>query len=239
MLDKSLNNIFIPKNIILFFHDHLLIPEIYHHALNITKKANKFCKFIHADDAYVEGFIKDRYSENILKLYRLNRVPASRSDLARLFLLFEYGGFYIDSSMEIRKPLKDILEVDTEVLLVRRDDAKRYQDNPEGAHVINGIIAAKPKSKYVERCLELALMHVSSGMYNTNVWKATGPFVLNQILKKDYGDEKVKIVNFTDLLSTTVSYKRPSEQANLWLKQQELGIIDSCFYKDKNNKFFL
>lgn len=223
----------IPRRIILFFHDKMLIPEIYNEAFSVTKRANSLCEIIYADDVYLNDFIVSKYSKDILKIYNLNRIPASRSDLARLLLLFEYGGFYIDVSMEVRKPLKLTLDSETEVLLVRRDDAKRYSNDPKKAHVINGIIGAKPKSKYIEQCIDLALMHLKNGLYNKNVWRATGPFVLNEVLSTFNQQEKIKIVNFTDLLKTTINYRRPKESANTWMKQQETGIIDPNYYQGK------
>jgi mannosyltransferase OCH1-like enzyme len=177
-------------------------------------------------------FIRNKYTKDFLDIYKLNKIPASRSDLARLMLLFEYGGFYIDAAMEFKRPLKELINFNTEILLVRRDDVKRYENKPEMAHVINGIIASKPQSQYIEACIELAFSHLKSGIYNNNVWRATGPFVLNEILKQ-ISNETIHIASFTDLLKNYIHYKRPKEVSNLWVKQQENGIMDLSYFRSQ------
>jgi mannosyltransferase OCH1-like enzyme len=53
----------------------------------------------------VKAHIAARYSTEILALYESNQVPASRSDMARLMLLYAFGGFYVDAAMGFQQPL--------------------------------------------------------------------------------------------------------------------------------------
>jgi len=163
----------IPKNIIQFWHDKKNVPAIVKNAMKVTKKVNPEFNIVFVDDRLMFEWIYTHYGSKYLLLYQLNDIAASRADIARLMMLYEYGGFYLDAEMELSRSFSTL--VDTDILLVQRDDARKYKNCPEKAHVINGIIGLSQKSELASWCLSRIEKNLITGCYNQSVWHATGP----------------------------------------------------------------
>ncbi len=216
----------IPKNIIHFFHDKNKLPEQLKQTMTITRQNNSDFDLVYADDDFMYDFIHEKYNDDILTIYKLNQIPASRSDMARLMLLYEYGGFYLDVSMELQSSLNTITTHDAEIILVQRDDSPKYKNCPEKAHVINGIIGTIPNSEFIEWCIHRAIENLTTGKYNNKVWWATGPRILNDALEKYAEKYTIKKLSFTALQNEFVTYRRIAGFSNSWFQiQQKQGII--------------
>ncbi len=221
----------IPKNIIQFWHDKTEIPKILQNSISVTKRSNDDYKFIFADDHTIYNLLKDdKYY--LLDLYKLNRIPASRSDMARLILLYEYGGFYLDVSMEMHKSLNELVEPDDEIILVQRDDDPRYKECPTDAHVINGIIGITPNSDFILWCLKKVRTNLTIGLHNHRVFVATGAMIINEALVVLGDSYKVKKLSFVSLKNEFLASRGAPGISNSWVHSQKEGIIDSSHYVD-------
>lgn len=220
----------IPKNILHFWHDKRTIPDLLQNAMRVTANNNPDYRVIFTDDDSIRQLIQQRHSPELLALYNLTRIPASRSDIARLVMLYEYGGVYLDVSMEIHGSLNKLYDRETELALVRRDDIPKYQDCPEQAHVIGGIIAAPPRLPFIKLCIQQIITHLLSGSLNTKGWSATGPGVVNMILK-DYNTRRIiRKWSFKEMQQGFLFYRRVPGVTNTWVQQQQQGIIDPALY---------
>lgn len=77
---------------------------------------------------------------------------AFASDIARLHVLYKYGGVYLDTDMEIVKSLDPLLK--TELFIGLEDDCR----------IAAGIIGCMPKNKFIEDSLNAVTLSLSSGL---------------------------------------------------------------------------
>lgn len=227
----------IPKILIQFWHDPSSLPEIISHAMEATKEQNRDYKYIFADDEFMYKFISARYQDSVLQLYRHNRIPASRADLARLMLLYEYGGFYVDASMELTGSLDQFNGSGTDLFIVLRDDAERHKANPKKANAINGFIGVKPKSDFIKWCIERVIRNLVTGENNQKVNISTGPNIINQALIEMSEMMCVKKVGMKELLNDFLIYRRVAGVSNKWTSIQRDGIINPDVYKSSGRRF--
>jgi hypothetical protein len=214
----------IPNNIVLFWHDKSAIPERIRQAVEKTIAANPGATVVFADDAYMRAFIQSNYGGDASELYDLIRVPASRSDLARLMLLYEHGGVYLDAAMETLRPVHSILGDDADLVFVRRDDLARYAHCRDKAHVINGIIGAVARCTLIEEAISMIMDNLRTRRYD-HCWYATGAHSLNVLLAKYQRLYRIETLSFSQLLRDFFVYRRVHGISNAWVAQQRDGIL--------------
>lgn len=93
------------------------------------------------------------------------------SDYVRLKVLYQYGGIYLDTDMEIIKNLDDVLETD-------------FFTGYENDEIISfGILGCIPQHKIIEKMLDF---------YDNKIWDSDMYIITNiltEILKEEYGDK--------------------------------------------------
>lgn len=216
----------IPNTIILFWHDKKTLPERIGRAVEATIAASPGAKVIFADDPYMREFIASNYDKETLRLYELNQVPASRSDIARLMLLYEHGGVYLDAAMETLRAAHSIVEEDADLVFVRRDDLARYADRPEKAHVINGIVGAVARCPLMKEAVSMVMENLRTRRYD-HVWYATGAHSLNVLMEKYARQYRIETLSFSQLMRDFFVYRRVGGVSNAWVAQQREGILAS------------
>lgn len=96
------------------------------------------------------------------------------SDYVRLEVLYQHGGIYLDTDIEIIKNLDDLLDTD-------------FFTGYENEEIISfGILGCTPKHKVIERMLNF---------YNNQIWNSDMYIItsiLTEILKEEYGDKIFK-----------------------------------------------
>jgi mannosyltransferase OCH1-like enzyme len=231
----------IPKNLIQFWHDRNVLPVEIGSAMRLTRDNNPGFRVIEADDSFMRLFIRRHYGKSIARLYDLNSIPASRSDMARLMLLYEYGGIYVDASIELKRDISQILSNSVDLVVLKRDDLPIYSRCRDKAHAANGILAAPEKSKFIKRCLERVLSNLITGDANKYVNIATGPLVISQVID-EFGDQlKIKALSYSETLDNLFSLKRVKNVNNSWTCSQKDGILQPDLYLRKGKrirKFF-
>lgn len=132
-------------------------------------------------------------------LFRRISIPACRADVARLAILHECGGVYVDAHAGIGNLAALTSAVENlakyELIIFDRKDGIK---SPGGVHVINSLIAARRGSEVLELVLERALRNLvdqdkmeraSDVHVPYNIYVLTGPWnlastVLDQRLPK-------------------------------------------------------
>lgn len=173
----------IPRQIFCFWHNPDHLPPSVQGALNFSQLRTPNYSWCLADDALIQKLLAQHYPTALQKLYQANQIPASRSDLARLILLYHYGGIYIDASMELQEdPHPLLIGAAQDFVAVKRDDNPRYRRYPQLAHTVNSIFAARKHHPAVETALYIAWANLAARHYNQQVWFASGAYCLNQAL---------------------------------------------------------
>jgi mannosyltransferase OCH1-like enzyme len=221
-----MNTAKIPKIMIQFWHDKNTLPDVYKAAMAKNKSHNSEFDMLYIDDCFMRNLLKTKFSQCLLDLYQANKIPASRSDIARLALLYEYGGFYMDLAIVLNDSLNCFIDANSELILLKRDDMPKYSDCPDKAHVWNGMLAAAPKSAFINACLQRIINNLLSGHYNNDVLEATGPKVLNKVLAQ-YNDNNIKTLSFKQLKQGFLQHLKVAGVRQSWVALQTQGIIDS------------
>ncbi len=109
-----------------------------------------------------------------------NKRWAFVSDYARLKILYEHGGIYLDTDMYVLKSFNDFIDTNYELVLGKEDNI----------HISAGMIAATPHHPYV-----LDLLNY----YDTQYEFVTIPRILTKVYeenKHNYNQSKIKIFEF-------------------------------------------
>jgi len=227
----------IPKNLIFFWDNKQSAPEKVSQTIAKNIELNPDYNIIYADDEYMYEFIQSRYNQEILDLYRLNKIPASRSDIARLMLLYEYGGIYLDATMEVNKSLNNIIGNEEEIVLVRADDFPIYTDFPEKAEFLNGFIGAIPRCEFIGEIISKVIYNLRYGKYNNLVGFATGPYNFYALWHRYEGTCQISSLSCSQLKESFLIDHQIPNISHSWFDQQKQGVIDKSYYS-KNKKFW-
>jgi len=166
-------------------------------------------------------FIRQHYDDELLVFYQENKIPASRSDIARLLLLYHYGGIYLDAAMEVSNSIGQLTDNDPEIVVARRDDFTL--DRP---HICSSPLGAIPRCRFIDEAIAMVRYNIRHRLFNNNVWKATGPHTLNLLLPKYAELYKIEEHKFSQLLKTFFVYRRVHGVSNSWGTEQGHGIYE-------------
>lgn len=213
----------IPRHLFCFWHDPEHLPPSVQAALHFSQLRTPNYSWCLADDALIQKLLTQHYPAALQKLYQANQIPASRSDLARLILLYHYGGIYIDASMELQEdPHNLLIGTAQHFVAVQRDDNPRYLKHPPLAHTVNSIFAAQRHHPALKMALYIAWANLASRHYNHRVWYASGAYCLNQALAYHPADARR---SFRALKDRLFVYRRDLRSNNRWRQSQQQGIL--------------
>jgi mannosyltransferase OCH1-like enzyme len=192
-----------------------------------------------ADD--VEPLI-ERYFPAHAGLYERIVIPAARSDVARLLLLFEQGGLYTDCHMGIvdAQRMRDLLtSLDTtEAIFVERT-ASLGAVLPGGRSLINGAMFSRPRNDLMHEICTRALKNLAwqegqehrHGWVPYSIWFHTGPWLTTSLLleaasvfrevRPEYID-RVQIVSEDDVGLVRARHPTYAVPDQHWSARQEL-----------------
>jgi mannosyltransferase OCH1-like enzyme len=181
-------------------------------------------------DSDVEPMIARRFPR-YLEVYRKIRLPACKSDIARLVALDEWGGLYVDCHCGIADPqyVGQLLgNLDTfELIVVDEDPKYRQNPKPDRLNPMNGIMFARKNSEIIVEWEKSAFRNLANhwtvekerGFSPYSVWSLTGAANLKHIimdgdlraLKADFA-QRVKIIpeNLSPIVRNVhCSYRQP------------------------------
>jgi mannosyltransferase OCH1-like enzyme len=183
----------------------------------------------------------ERHASGFVDLYKAIRFPAAKGDVARLLLLYEFGGLYVDCGMGLAdlatvKRLLATLEREAEVILV--DRGQQWGARPAEAHrLINGIIFSRPRNDLVLAVLRQALANLAAykeseacGSTPISIWRLVGAGVLNRaILTPGNNREiqaeyrrRVRIVREEDVGIVRARYQTYSDPSQHWSNREKV-----------------
>ena len=118
----------------------------------------------------------------LLNAYNSVKPYAFKSDIARLYLLYYYGGIYIDIDMICTSSLINLYE-DNDLVLVRDIDNN---------NMVNGFMCCKKNNEFIKFLIETIIVNVTNKINITlkNQLFLTGPGILGECFAKFYGIER-------------------------------------------------
>jgi hypothetical protein len=189
-----------------------------------------FADFRVIGDSDVEPMIARRFPV-YLEAYQKIRIPACKSDIARLVALHEWGGLYVDCHCGIGDPqrISQLLgNLDTfELIVVDEDPKYRQNPKPDRLNPMNNIMFARKNSEIIIEWEKAAFGNLGNhwtiekerGFFPYSVWSLTGAANLKHIimdsewraLKADFA-QRVKIIpeNLSPIVRNVhCSYRQP------------------------------
>ncbi len=124
-------------------------------------------------EAQAREFIQSHFSTEVVRAFDTLRPYAYKADLARYCILHQQGGIYADLSYFFVNPLP----VTPDRIVVFRDF---FWSSPWDTS--NGMIAAPPRHKALQRAIELVCENVRRGYYGPTALCPTGPALWGKAL---------------------------------------------------------
>ena len=135
-----------------------------------------------AKDRY--DFIKDNFSDKILKVYDSIIPGALKSDFWRYCILYIYGGIYCDIDMICMNSFDNVIKDDIE--FVTAIDLGPDNCTKNNYFLVNAFIGIIPKHNLMKLCIDKIVDTVINDRYNKS-WNAldmTGPGVLGRMFNQ-------------------------------------------------------
>jgi hypothetical protein len=159
--------------------DHSLLTKL------TTEWRTEFPQFQIFGDAKVIPLI-ERYFPNSVDLYKAIRMPTPKSDIARLLLLYEFGGLYIDCHCGIRDAAEIrrlLLSLEEEELIFIDRILSQEPRPPEEHFLINSIIFSRPRSDLIYSICRQGFANLAwhrkeeqeKGRVPYSIWSLCGP----------------------------------------------------------------
>lgn len=183
-----------------------------------------------------------RYFPGSVELYKAIRLPAARSDIARLLLLYEIGGFYLDCHFGLR----DAAEVSRlyaslahrEAIFFDRDRRLPNAHSTDTYLPINGIIFSRPRSELIMQLCRQAFDNLAehrrlereSGFVPYDLCSLTGAALYAEVvLQPGSGRKKIRpdLVDRIEIISEEIApaerdrYRTYGGQGQHWSERQE------------------
>jgi hypothetical protein len=126
----------------------------------------------------LEEIIKNNFDTDVFIAYKKLRPYACKADLARLCLLYLYGGLYIDLNLYFINTIPDLDRLE---FFAFRDLSKMSK---QSWAVQNGIIYSIPKSKVVKNAIDLIVKHCKEEYYGVQCVDVSATTVLGIAITK-------------------------------------------------------
>lgn len=159
------------------------------------------CKYTLYNNEMIERLIEKYFNSVILKTYKSLKPYACKSDLARLCILYLYGGWYVDVSLKWQYKNPEYLTNNKIELIVFRDIPKSSRTSWACA---NALIFSNPFHPVLEEAINKIVKNYQNKYYGLNALFCTGPVVLGSALATIGINEKVIIGDF---IESTPNYK--------------------------------
>ena len=107
---------------------------------------------------------------------RMARIPAMKADIARLVLLYAFGGYWVDLKLHALKPFLDDFHRE-KIVLAEHFPTPKHPNPTEHRLLINAFIGAEAKQDLITRVLQIAVSNVLL-LNKGGIWGLTGPRTL-------------------------------------------------------------
>jgi len=218
-----------------------MIPKIIHHSAPRSKKkwhpAWEPClktwydhfpeseyEHIMWDDEKIDCFIEEKFEKYYL-LYHTLPFDIQRLDLFRYFLLYEYGGIYVDMDYVCVENFYDDFRSKL-VLVQSTSDREIYQ---------NSLMASEPKNEFWLQLIEKSFQQyfkyrlvttIEDPEFDVYILITTGPILFTELKKeKDYLFDDVQMLS-------VLNYNARPEDSNPYTKSKCFHVLTGMWGKE-------
>jgi mannosyltransferase OCH1-like enzyme len=192
----------IPRNIFQAWHSDNLPNSVKFCISNIQKCNPNFNHYLYNDEKCRE-FIKENYSEDILKTYDAIIPAAIKIDLWRYCVLYKYGGIYLDVKYFCVNGFNFNYLIDKEYFCKDFDKVGVY----------NAMIICKPNNEIIKKCIIQVVKNVNHNFYGNASTEPTGPLMM----KKFFSEKNIN--SFLLNVSNGLPNHYNKENTNIKFKQ--------------------
>jgi mannosyltransferase OCH1-like enzyme len=200
-----------------------MIPKILHQTWKTRDIPPELCSYAESwkrlhpgweyrlwTDQSAREFVAASYPR-LLRKYDKYPYNIQRVDVARLLILAEYGGLYVDLDFEALRPVDSLLDSCTVLTKEAQDDAAR---TGRSLLVSNALIASEPRAPFLLH----AIRRLPAGWPGLDVFdivlNTTGPYFLTRAYESFQG--AVKLLNETAFFSVGLeASRRPVDREKL------------------------
>jgi mannosyltransferase OCH1-like enzyme len=156
----------------------------------------------------LEEIVKNYFDNDVYISYKKLKPYACKADLARLCLLYLYGGLYIDLNLYFINTIPNLDKM--EFFAFRDKDANKYSN--KNFRIQNGLIYSLSNSKILKNSIDLIVNNCLNNYYGNSPVDISGPTPLGvsiKQIKKEYYDITCGEFCFFDIrnLNQTLKYK--------------------------------
>ncbi len=207
------------RNIFFFWAKENNFPQHYRHNI-------RCCAGLHR--AWQTHLVDDSLAHRILvsidpfwtDVYPQIRIPAARSDIARLALLYMYGGWYVDADLRVLRAL-DFFPKDRPVLFGRDDLFKMHP------RITNMIMAAPKGSEMMLDALQIIRSYIETDCHMHDCMNFSGPGLVTALQFK-HGVADSDLFSFEEHFQRGVPTFKATTETNTstsWAITQKFGIM--------------
>lgn len=178
------------------------LPEPYNRFAETVRACNPEFEYRLWTDADNRRFVKTHYPE-FLPRFDSYRHNIERADAIRYFLLYTYGGVYIDLDMENLRPIAPLLK-NAEVLL-------SVEAGPDiGNQVLsNAFMASQPRHPFFREIIRDLSENQCKDITFEDVFNITGPNMVSRIYLQSGQRDKVGIIPLEQICPAGVLDQHP------------------------------
>lgn len=180
----------IPKTIHQIYWNRLYENKFHEKVLSIRKKMKKInpeYKFIIYNEEEMDNFVYNNFNGKILEMYKKINLSVPKSDFARLLILYEIGGIYLDMKSSIECNLDNfITDKDKAIISVER---KGWAEN-----FCQWAMIFEPKHPILEYAIQEIIDNIVNMKYYNDIENMTTKAFGKAVVKfhKNYFNEVMK-----------------------------------------------
>jgi len=167
-----------------------------------------------------------------LETYDAYETNIQRVDAARYFILYHYGGVYVDMDFACLRNIEPLLEGETCVL--GREHDEHCKTHKKSLIISNAFIACAPKHPFISMlCNEAGTALPKTYSSNTRVLESTGPFMLTRVFEQFPEKKSLKVLHYSAMYPLTKSEAKkalPVEEAPAEIKEKLKNAFAIHYY---------
>jgi len=168
------------------------VPEVFKEMAFSCREKHTDWKYLFWTDEMNRDFIKEHFPFFIHR-YDAYTANIQRVDAVRYFVLYKYGGVYVDLDIECLANITPLVE-DAECVFGKEPD-EHCRIHNKNVIISNAFMASVPGHEFFGAlCTELDTNKPVTDHPNDKILESTGPFMLSRIFGEYSGKKNIKLV---------------------------------------------
>lgn len=135
-------------------------------------------------------FINKHFDKDVVQAYNSLNPGAYRADLFRLCILYINGGIYGDLTQTYLVPIKNIVNLEKDTLVLVRD---YINENQTTNGIYQSFLIAEKGNLFLKKAIEQIVLNVKNKYYGINSLDPTGPYLCRRVFQNYSGAYKLEL----------------------------------------------